>query len=738
MARPLIIVESPTKARTIKKFLPGRYAVKASVGHVRDLPKSTLGVDVEHGFVPKYLTIKGKGEIIKELRSAARTASDVYLATDPDREGESIAWHLAELLKLPSPKRIELHEITKDATLAALKHPHPIDLSLVNAQQARRILDRLVGYKISPLLWAKLRSGLSAGRVQSVAVRLVVDREREIQAFVPKEYWSITAQLAPHGAETAFPAEFHSRDGEKLEIGDRAAADEIAGHVRPAAWRAASIKQREQRRNPAPPFTTSTLQQEASRRLRIRVRRVMQLAQALYEGVDLGAEGTVGLITYMRTDSTRISDAAREQAQAYVGKTYGHDYVGPVRTHRLREGAQDAHEAIRPTSVEHTPERMSQFLKRDELRLYTLIWERFVASQMAAAVYDQTTVDCEAKGGGHTYLFRATGSVLKFPGFTAVYEESSDEQNAAPKPSRDGKVAKQRVMLPALAQNQALDLRGIEPKQHFTEPPPRYTEATLVRALEENGIGRPSTYSTIVETIQARGYVEQRDRRFHPTDIGFAVNDLLVEHFPDIVDVNFTATMERRLDKVEESNGDWEPSRKLLEDFYVNFQQKLEEAEKKLPKLEIRDEPTDEICPNCGRPMVIKTGRFGRFISCTGYPECKTTRPILKETGAICPKDGGKIVERKSRKGRIFYGCANYPACDFVSWDRVMPEPCPICGAYVVAKTRRGGTVHYECSADRQHDLSMFGKHDASGEAIEGKAAVSADEVESDLEHVPV
>ena len=754
MARPLIIVESPTKARTIKKFLPGRYAVKASVGHVRDLPKSTLGVDVDHGFVPKYLTIKGKGEIIKELRSAVRTASDVYLATDPDREGESIAWHLAELLKLPAPKRIELHEITKDATMAALAHPQPIDLALVNAQQARRILDRLVGYKISPLLWAKLRSGLSAGRVQSVAVRLVVDREREIQRFVPKEYWSITAQLAPHGdaGETIFPAEFYSRDGERIEILDRVSADEVVAHVQPAAWRVANIKQREQRRNPAPPFTTSTLQQEASRRLRIRVRRVMQLAQALYEGVDLGAEGTVGLITYMRTDSTRIADTARAQAQSFVETTFGRDYVGPYRAPRLREGAQDAHEAIRPTSVEHTPERMASFLKRDELRLYTLIWERFVASQMAAAIYDQTTVDCEVQGGGHSYVFRANGSVLKFPGFTAVYEESTDEgvlkeavlkegalKDGAKVP-RNGKSTAKRVMLPILTGGQPLDLRALEPKQHFTEPPPRFTEATLVRALEENGIGRPSTYSTIVETIQARGYVEQMERRFHPTEIGFAVNDLLVEHFPDIVDVTFTASMEQRLDRVEESDGDWEPTRKLLTEFYDNFKRELDEAEKKLPKLEIRDEPTDEICPNCGRPMVIKTGRFGRFISCTGYPECKTTRPILKETGATCPKDGGKIVERKSRKGRVFYGCANYPACDFVSWDRVMPEPCPVCGAYVVAKTRRGGNVHYECSADREHDLSALtaARDNRSGEAPIGDVAESADEAESDLEHVPV
>ena len=715
MAKPLIIVESPTKARTIKKFLPARYAVKASVGHVRDLPKSTLGVDVDHGFVPKYLTIKGKGDIIKELRAATKAATDVFLATDPDREGESIAWHLAELLKLENPKRIELHEITKDATLAALKHPQKIDISLVNAQQARRILDRLVGYKISPLLWAKVRGGLSAGRVQSVAVRLIVDREREIQSFVPKEYWSVTALLEPQGEGFIFPAEFFSRDGERIEISDQALADEIVGAVTDAPWRVESIKQREQRRNPAPPFTTSTLQQEASRRLKIRVRRAMQLAQALYEGVDLGAEGTVGLITYMRTDSTRVADAAREQAQGFVTATYGREFVGPYRAPRLREGAQDAHEAIRPTSVEHTPQRMAAFLKRDELRLYTLIWERFVASQMAAAIYDQTTVDLEAKGGGHTHVFRATGSVLKFAGFTAVYEESPEEVSDAKAPSKNGRTAKARFLLPVLATDQRLTLRGLEPRQHFTEPPPRYTEATLVRALEENGIGRPSTYSSIVETVQARGYVQQAERRFHPTEIGIAVNDLLVEHFPDIVDVGFTAAMEQRLDRIEESPPVWEPAEELLEEFYGEFKRELDEAEKKLPKLEMRDEPTDEVCPNCGRPMVIKTGRFGRFISCTGYPECKTTRPILKETGAKCPKDGGMIVERKSRKGRVFYGCANYPSCDFVSWDRVISEPCPVCGSYVVAKTRRG-TTQFECANDRSHDVSALGGGDRAGE----------------------
>ena len=692
--KPLIIVESTTKARTIKKFLPARYVVKASVGHVRDLPKSTLGVDVDNDFTPKYLTIKGKGDVIKELKSAVKGASEVYLATDPDREGEAIAWHLAELLKLENPKRIELHEITKDAALAALKDAHNIDMDRVNAQQARRILDRLVGYKISPLLWAKVRGGLSAGRVQSVAVRLIVDREREIAAFVPKEYWTITAQLAKDKKhDLIFPADLVSFKGEKYEIRTKEETDRVLEAIDGAQYGIESIKRREVRRNAPAPFTTSTLQQEASRKLRIRVRRAMQIAQALYEGVDLGgSEGTVGLITYMRTDSTRISDQAREAAREFIVSTYGEQFHGG-REYKVKEGAQDAHEAIRPTSVLHTPEKVAHVLKRDELRLYTMIWERFVASQMAPAVFDQTTVDIKVRD----YGFRATGSVMKFPGFTKVYEEGRDE---------DGK-QRGRVRLPELIEGEVLDLRALEPKQHFTEPPPRFTEATLVKALEDNGIGRPSTYSTIVDTIQQRGYVNQEERRFKPTDIGMAVNDLLAEHFKDIVDLKFTAGMEGGLDKVAEGHEDWVG---LLRNFYGPFSNELEEAEKKLPKIEIKDEPTDEICPNCGRPMVIKTGRFGKFISCTGYPECKTTKPIVKDTGAKCPKDGGMIVERRSKKGRTFYGCANYPACDFVSWDRVVPEPCPVCGSYVIAKTRRGGNVQLECAADKEHDVSSLAK----------------------------
>ncbi len=713
MKKPLIIVESPTKARTIKKFLPPRFSVRASVGHVRDLPKSTLGVDVAHHFAPRYLTIKGKADVIKDLKSAVKAATpgEIYLATDPDREGEAIAWHLAELLKLEHPKRIELHEITKAAALKAIAEPHEIDIDRVNAQQARRILDRLVGYKISPLLWAKVRGGLSAGRVQSVAVKLIVDREREIEAFVPREYWTIEARFARPGVALTFPAELNEIDGEKAEVATGERADEIVKDLEGAVFTIASVKQRESRRNAAPPFTTSTLQQEASRRLRLRVRKTMQLAQGLYEGVDLGAEGTQGLITYMRTDSTRISEEAREAARAFIEATFGSEFYGGVRNHKPREGIQDAHEAIRPTSVARTPDSLAGILKRDELRLYRLIWERFVASQMTAAVFDQTTVDIDAKPARSAtrYSFRANGSVLKFAGYTAVYEESREEEGTEKGrdgPSVAGKDGRRALpALPPLSEGDALEKKSVEGKQHFTEPPPRYTEATLVKALEDNGIGRPSTYSAIVETIQARQYVTQIERRFHPTEIGIAVNDLLVEHFKEIMDLQYTAKMEAELDQVEERRADWV---EVLERFYGPFERQLEEAEKKLPKLELKDEPTDEICEKCGRPMVIKTGRFGRFISCTGYPACKTTKPILKETGALCPRDGGKIVERRSRRGRTFYGCANYPACDFVSWDRIVPEPCPVCGAYVVAKSRRG-VLSFECSADRTHDVGAIG-----------------------------
>ncbi len=725
MKKPLIIVESPTKARTIKKFLPNRFTVKASVGHVRDLPKSTLGVDVDGDFAPRYLTIKGKGDIIKELKSAAKSAGTVYLATDPDREGEAIAWHLAELLKLEDPKRIELHEITKEAALAAIENPHHIDMDRVNAQQARRILDRLVGYKISPLLWAKVRGGLSAGRVQSVAVKLIVDREREILAFRPREYWTVTAQLATAEApEMPFSADLVAERGEKIDITTGEQAEAVMRALDGASYRVAAIRKREVKRNASPPFTTSTLQQEASRKLKMRVRRTMQIAQGLYEGVDLGgSEGTVGLITYMRTDSTRISDQARDAAREFIVETYGEAFHGG-RRHKVREGAQDAHEAIRPTSVSHTPQRVAASLKRDELRLYTMIWERFVASQMSAAIFDQTAVDVSA---AH-FTFRATGTIMRFAGFTRVYSESRDEDAGAggerAMDDATSKGEKARPRLPDLHEEHDLDCRGVEPKQHFTEPPPRFTEASLVKALEDNGVGRPSTYSTIVDTISARGYVAQQERRFVPTEIGMAVNDLLVEHFPNIVNLDFTASMEGNLDKVAVGSENWV---ELLRGFYTPFALELESAEKRLPRLELRDEPTDEICPNCGKPMVIKTGRFGKFISCSGYPECKTTKPIVKDTGAICPKDGGAILERRSKKGRTFYGCANYPNCDFVSWDRVVAQRCPVCGSYVVAKSR-GGNVRLECAASREHEVGEVqtdatGSSDASGSSDEAALA---------------
>ncbi len=576
MAKPLIIVESPTKARTIKKFLPPRFVVKASVGHVRDLPKSTLGVDVEHDFAPRYLTIKGKSDVIKELRSASKSASEVYLATDPDREGEAIAWHLAQLLKLDDPKRIELHEITKEAALDALRHPHKIDMDRVNAQQARRILDRLVGYKISPLLWAKVRGGLSAGRVQSVAVKLIVDREREIRAFVPREYWSVTAYLANGASPVVFAADLQSIDGEKGEIADGATAQRIVADLEGAAYRVASVKRREVKRHAPPPFTTSTLQQEASRKLKFRVRKAMQLAQALYEGVDLGKDGSQGLITYMRTDSTRVADSARAAARDVIVERYGDEYWGD-RVHRLRAGAQDAHEAIRPTVPALSPDRVAPFLKRDELRLYTLIWERFTASQMASAILDQTTADIAATpaAGGPAYVLRATGSIMRFPGFTAVYEEGRDDEAAADgAPNGTARTAGRgaKAPLPPLEADDTLRKERIESKQHFTEPPPRYTEASLVKSLEDNGIGRPSTYSSIVETIQARQYVRQEDRRFAPTEIGEAVNDLLAEHFKDIMDLRYTASMEHDLDMVEDRKVEWV---EVLRRFYGPFSDEL-------------------------------------------------------------------------------------------------------------------------------------------------------------------
>jgi DNA topoisomerase I len=693
LSKSLIIVESPAKARTLKKFLGSRYQILPSVGHVRDLPKSRLGVDVDQNFSPTYVTIKGKGAVIKDLRAAAKKAAHVFLATDPDREGEAIAWHLAEVLKLAEPRRIELHEITKSAVQEALKHAGNINMDRVDAQQARRILDRLVGYKISPVLWRKIQGGLSAGRVQSVAVKLIVDREREIEAFKPREYWTVSARLWPHGhhdAEHTFIADLVSVDGRKLDkfdIATQAEAEKLEARLRKAKahFVVSSVKTREVRRNPAAPFTTSTMQQEASRKLKMRVRRTMQVAQGLYEGVDVGEEGTVGLITYMRTDSTRLSDFAMGQARDYILATYGEEYHNG-KQFKVSEEAQDAHEAIRPTDVNRTPENLKAYLDPTQLKLYRLIWERFVASQMSPAVYDQTTVEVEADGCG----LRATGTVLKFAGYTKIYEEAPDEDSS--------EEDERKKHLPPIEDGQTLDLRALMKAQHWTEPPPRYTEASLVKTLEEKGVGRPSTYAAIVDTIQ-RHYTRLEQRRFVPQEIGLIVNDILVKFFPDIFNETFTSEMERRLDRVEEKKDDWIS---LLRDFYTPFAKDLATLEAQFPKVEIEEEEINETCPACGRPMKIKNGRFGKFIACTGYPECKTTKPIVKDSGVICPRDGGRILERKSKKGRIFYGCEKYPACDFVAWDPpIVGSACKECGAFLVRKWGRGKIV---CSADSHHE----------------------------------
>ncbi|MBY6275443.1 MAG: type I DNA topoisomerase [Symbiobacterium thermophilum] len=705
LPKSLIIVESPAKAKTIEKFLGRKYAVKASMGHVRDLPKSQLGVSVENDFEPKYITIRGKGDILKELRESARKADRVYLATDPDREGEAISWHLAQVLKLPldEPLRIEFHEITKDAIQRAIKQPRPIDLNRVEAQQARRVLDRLVGYKLSPLLWRKVRRGLSAGRVQSVAVRLIVDREREIQAFQPEEYWTLDARLSTAFAQS-FSARYWGMGEQKADLKTqdqvRAVVHQVAGDRLPAGNAAVSgegtpgdpftevldlageglvlqvrsVKRREKKRNPAYPFTTSSLQQEASRKLGFSVRRTMAVAQQLYEGLPLGEEGHTGLVTYIRTDSTRIADEAARAAAEFIERQYGKDYVPERRREPdRRAGEQGAHEAIRPTDVTRTPESVKPYLTPDQYRLYRLIWERFLASQMAPAVLDTVTVELVA--GEH--VFRASGQSIRFPGFMKVYIEGEDD---------DGQREEGDDLLPELAEGQQVTLQTLEARQHFTQPPPRYSEAMLVKALEERGIGRPSTYAPIIGTIQTRGYVEKRDKRFYPTELGVLVTDILKEYFPDIIDVEFTAHLEGKLDEVEEGRVNW---RELIRRFYGPFEETLKQAEEKVGGFELEDEVSDVPCEKCGRLMVVKHGRFGKFLACPGFPECKSTKPILEETGVTCPACGtGRIVERKSKKGgRRFYGCTNYPDCNFVSWEKPVNRLCPECGApYLVEK----------------------------------------------------
>ena len=681
MADSLVIVESPAKAKTISKYLGSKYIVKASMGHIRDLPKSQIGVEVENGFQPKYITIRGKGNVLKELKDASRKVKKVYLAADPDREGEAIAWHLAHYLELDQTEdcRVVFNEITKQAVKDAFKSPRPINMDLVNAQQARRVLDRLVGYKISPLLWKKVKKGLSAGRVQSVAVKLIIDRENEIKAFVPEEYWTITAHLAK--GKSSFEAKFYALNGEKKELKNEAEVQEVLALIGKEPFTVEEVKEKERHRNPSPPFITSSLQQEAARKLNFRAAKTMQIAQQLYEGVDLGKEeGTVGLITYMRTDSTRISPVAQEEARRYIEEKFGASYYPetPRVYAKKNANAQDAHEGIRPTSVFREPEAVKPHLTRDQYRLYKLVWERFVASQMASAVLDTMTVDL--RSGPVT--FRAVGNKLKFPGFMKVYVEGSD----------DGATEEDKL-LPPLKAGDTAETQSIDPKQHFTQPPPRYTEARLVRTLEELGIGRPSTYAPTLETIQKRNYVAIEDKKFVPTELGELVIQLMEEFFPEILDVEFTAHMEDDLDHVEEGLQNWVD---VIEQFYASFEKRLEVAEDEMKTVEIRDEPSGEKCDKCGREMVYKMGRFGKFLACSGFPECRNTKPIVKNTGVACPKCGkGHIVERRSKKGRVFYGCDRYPDCDFVSWDRPAARPCPSCGGLMVEKRARGQTVHH-------------------------------------------
>ena len=673
----LVIVESPAKARTVGRFLGKGYTVKASVGHVRDLLRSQLSVDVENNFEPKYRVPKEKKQVVEELKILAKTAEEIYLATDPDREGEAIAWHLLESAKI-DPKitqRVVFHEITEPAINEAFSHPRDINMDLVDAQQARRVLDRLVGYNLSPLLWRKVRPRLSAGRVQSVALRLIVEREREIDAFVPVEYWTIGAEFRPEGIKETFLAKLVRINGEEPVLDCEADVNPLLESLGKAAYTITRIKKSERCRKPSAPFTTSTLQQQASRQLGYTARRTMAVAQQLYEGIDLG-EGSTGLITYMRTDSTNVAELAQQEARQFIGEQYGQSFLppaAPVYQTKAR-GAQEAHEAIRPTSVLRHPQAIKEFLNRDLFRLYQLIWQRFVASQMEAAVFDTISVDVKGLADGQEFILRASGSTVKFLGFLVVYEEAKDEDQAAEEEAE--------TRIPAgIEEGQNQQLVQLLPEQHFTQPPPRFSEATLVKTLEENGIGRPSTYAPILGTLQERGYVLSENKRLTPTETGLLVNDLISEHFPNIVDVEFTARMEEDLDKIASGDEEWVES---IRRFYTPFAEQVKRAEAEMPEMKTGPEPIGRTCPECGHELVIRWGRYGKFISCSSFPDCRHTEAWLEKIGVNCPKDGGDIVIRKTRKGRLFYGCVNYPTCDFTSWKQPMPTPCPACGGLLV------------------------------------------------------
>ena len=677
----LVIVESPAKARTVGNFLGKEFTVRASVGHVRDLLRSQLSVDVENGFEPKYRVPNEKRSVVKELKTEAKIAEEIFLATDPDREGEAIAWHLIEAAELEKNrvKRVVFHEITQPAINEAFSQPRNIDQDLVDAQQARRILDRLVGYNLTPLLWEKVRSRLSAGRVQSVTLRLIVEREREIEEFIPQEYWSIDAEFQPESKKLKFIAHLVKVDNQEPGLSTSSVVDGIIEDMQTAKYSVSKIKQGSRTRNPYPPFTTSTLQQQASRQLGFTAKRTMRVAQQLYEGIDLGEGGATGLITYMRTDSTTVSSIALEQVRDYIKSTHGEKYLpaSPIMHKTKAAQAQEAHEAVRPTLAARTPDSIQNILSPEQFKLYQLIWRRFVASQMESAVYTTLSIEVNGRSTNHAYLLRASGSKLKFPGFLVIYEEAADE---------DTKKENEILDLPeGLKDNDPLNLIRLIPEQHFTQPPPRYTEASLVQALEEFGIGRPSTYAPIISTIQARGYVEKDAKRLIPTETGFVVNDLLVEFFPDVLGVDFTAHMEEDLDEIAGGKRNWQA---VLGDFYTSFEPKLKHAQEMMPESKMEPEKIDKPCPLCGNDLIVKWGRFGKFISCSTFPVCKHTEPFLEKIGVQCPKDSGEIVLRKSRKGRIFYGCANYPACDFTSWKRPINSPCPNCGGLLTIKNK--------------------------------------------------
>ena len=682
MANKLVIVESPAKAKTIGKFLGRGYKVEASQGHVRDMPKSQIGVDVEHGFEPKYITIRGRGEILNRIRKEARSASKIYLATDPDREGEAISWHLANVLGIDedAPCRIEFHEVTSKAVKAAVKNPRTINMDLVNAQQARRVLDRLIGYKISPLLWRKVKKGLSAGRVQSVATKMICDREEEIDIFVPEEYWTISAPFTIGKAKVS--ARFTGFGGDKAELHNQQEAQAVVDACRDATFRVSIIKKGERRKYPAAPFTTSNLQQEASRKLGFTTQKTMQIAQQLYEGVEIAGEGSQGLVTYIRTDSTRIADEALEAVRAMIADNYSAEYLPEKpNIYKTRSSAQDAHEAIRPTDILRRPEAIKASLSRDQFKLYKLIYERFVSSQMTPAVYDTLSVDIDASTGAR---FHFNAQKLRFAGFTAVYEESQDD--AAEEASVNN--------LPELSEGMVAEAGEITPDQHFTQPPPRYTEASLVRTLEEKGIGRPSTYAPTISTIISRGYVARENKRLIPTELGKIVNDMMCKNFPNIVDIAFTAGMEEELDEVEAGKAEWHG---VIADFYGPFEKTLEEADKNIEKVAIEDQVSDVPCEKCGAMMVYKMSRYGKFLACPNFPECRFTMALPKNIGVPCPKCGGELLERISRKGRKFYGCEKYPECDFVSWDRPVADKCPVCGERMVLKSGPKDTLFHVC-----------------------------------------